>query len=191
MSITTLYLNHFTLEKVKLILHWCYISKQALVAIQLTDLNAGVRNHFLADMLARLWSPPPLLLRTFNDKVCVHFLGMYTFCKLYHKGMEYRSRIPDCVKCVMYCTSSVCFITRRAVRTLLSLSDIIVRWGVTKWCCECIFYQVCSFCVCLLIIWLQKLFVYALLRDDYGIIYIFNQDHCWWLVPNTMIQILN
>ena len=43
------------------------------------------------------------------------------------KVIEYRSRIPDCVKCVMYCTSSVCFITRRAVHPLLCLSDIIVR----------------------------------------------------------------
>ena len=43
----------------------------------------------------------------------------------------------------MYCTSSVCIVTRHEVQ----FSDIIVRWVVTKWWCVCIFYQVYSFCV--------------------------------------------
>ena len=35
--------------------------------------------------------------------------------RLWTKVIEYRSGIYDCVKCVMYCTSRVCIVTRREV----------------------------------------------------------------------------
>ena len=45
-----------------------------------------------------------------------------TLCVCGGKVIELRSRIPDCVQCVTYCTSSVCSITRRDVH--LSVSQI-------------------------------------------------------------------
>ena len=41
------------------------------------------------------------------------------------KVIEYKSRIPNGVQCVMYCTFSVCSVTRRDVH--FSVSEIIVR----------------------------------------------------------------
>ena len=39
---------------------------------------------------------------------------------LIRKVIEYRSRIPDGVQCVMYCTFSVCSVTRRDVHFSVS-----------------------------------------------------------------------
>ena len=53
--------------------------------------------------------------------------------KVQSKVIEYRSRIPDCVQCVTYCTSSVCSVTRRDVPyTSQSLGYIFTVSMVTK-----------------------------------------------------------
>ena len=45
------------------------------------------------------------------------------------KVIEYRSRIPDGVQCVMYCTSSVCSVTRRDVHFSVSYIKLYGEHG--------------------------------------------------------------
>ena len=64
------------------------------------------------------------------------------------KVIELRSRIPDCIQCVTYCTSSVCSVTRWDVHLSVSQIYLYGEHGDKVMLWMYFFYQVYSFCVC-------------------------------------------